>query len=147
MEVILNKDVEKIGRCGEVVKVKDGFARNFLFPKDLAVPVTEANLKRLESKKQKKAQEAQSLKEEALKLQSRLLGISLTIPVLVHEEESLYGSIGAAEISEAIKEEGFDINKDSILLDERITKLGIYEVPLRLHPEVTANIKLWIVKK
>jgi len=147
MEVILIQDIANIGKSGAVIKVKDGYARNFLFPQKLAVPVTAVNLKNLELAKQKKDVQAEQLKKEALDLESRLAGLSLTIPALVQENEELYGSISTQEISVSLKEEGFDIDKEVILLDERITKLGIYEVSLKLHPEVMAKIKLWIVKK
>jgi large subunit ribosomal protein L9 len=147
MEVILTQDVSNIGKTGVVVKVKDGYARNFLFPHKLAVPVTEANLKNLELAKQKKDAEAEQAKKDAVTLQSRLAGLSLTIAAQVNENEELYGSISAHEIAGVLKDEGFEIAKDAILLDERITKLGIYEVNLKLHPEVLAKIKLWIVKK
>jgi len=147
MEVILNKDVEKVGKSGAVVRVKDGFARNFLFPQNLAVPLTEANLRKLELNKQKLDAQQEKLKKEALELQGRLAGLSLTIPALVHEEEQLYGSVTPHEISEALKEEGFDIEKEVIILDEPIKKIGIYEISVKLHPEITTKIKLWIVKK
>ncbi len=147
MEVILNQDVERIGRAGQVIKVKDGFARNFLFPNKLAVPRNSANLKRLEEEQLKKQQASEKLLQEAQSLGTRLAAVSLTIPMLVQDEDKLYGSIGAQEIIRALKDEGFDIDKSNIALDEPIKKLGIYEVPLKLHADVTAKIKIWIVKK
>jgi large subunit ribosomal protein L9 len=147
MEVILNKDVDKIGKAGTVVKVKDGFARNFLLPNKLAVPVTASNLKKIEQEKQRKDQESEKFKQECVQLKARLAAVSLTIPALVHEDEKLYGSIGAFEISAALKEEGIEIDKNTIMLDEPIKALGIYEVPVKLHAEVDAKLKVWIVKK
>jgi len=147
MEVILIKDVDKIGKAGAVVKAKDGFARNFLIPNGLAVPMTSSNLKNLEAQKQKKAAQLEQLKKESEELKARLASISLTIPALIQGEDKLYGSIHAQEIANALSEEGITIDKSSIVLDEPIKALGIYEVPVRLHAEVLAKIKVWIVKK
>ncbi|MCX5714321.1 MAG: 50S ribosomal protein L9 [Candidatus Omnitrophica bacterium] len=147
MEVILNKDVERIGRSGQVVKVKDGFARNFLFPNKLAVPLNTANLKHLEEEKLRRSHEQERLKREAQALKEKLAGVSLTMPVLVQEDEKIYGSISSGDIIAALKEDNIDIDKNLIILDEPIKQLGIYEVPIKLHPEVDAQIKIWVVKK
>lgn len=147
MEVILNQDVDKLGKAGSVIEVKDGFARNFLIPKGLALAVTSVNLKKLEQEKQRKTQHLEKIKQESLKLKERLDGFSLTIPALVQEEDKLYGSVSSQDIAEALKEEGFDIDKERILLEQAIKSLGIYEIPVKLHPELTATIKVWIVKK
>ena len=147
MEVILIKDVEKIGKIGSVVKIKDGFARNFLIPGGFALPVTAGNLKKLEAEKQKKSEQAEKIKNEALALKERLGSLSLTIAATSQDEDKLYGSITDHDISVALKEEGFDIDKNIIQLSEPIKKLGIYEVPIKLHPDVMAKVKIWIVKK
>lgn len=147
MEVILRQDVERLGKAGQVVKVKDGFARNFLIPNDLAMTCTSANLKKLEQEKQKKVLQLEKLKKEAEKLSQKLIAFSLTIPVMIHEEDKLYGSVTSADILAALKEEGLNIDKNSIILDEPIKSLGIYEVPINLHPEVSTKIKVWVVKK
>lgn len=147
MEVILIKDVDRIGNAGQLIKAKDGFARNFLIPNGLAVPVNTANLKKLEQEKQRKSLEMEKLRREAVLLQEKLSALSLTIPVLTQEGEKLYGSITSAELSAALKEEGVDIDKNKIELDAPIRSLGIFEVPVKVHPEVTVKIKVWIVKK
>ena len=147
MEVILKQDIVSLGKVNTVVKVKDGFARNFLIPNALAVPLNPANLKKMETEKQKKSLQVQKVKREAEALKEKLANFSLTIPVLVREDEKLYGSISTQDLADALKEEGFQIDKNWILLDEPIKSLGIYEVPLKLHPEVSAKIKVWIVKK
>jgi len=147
MEVILRQDVDKIGKAGSVIKVKDGYARNFLMPNGLAVPLTAANLKKLEQEKQNKLLGAQKLKEEAESLKDKLSVLSLTIAALINEEEKLYGSITVDDISAALSEEGFKIDKSAIVLNEPIKSLGIYEVSVKLHPEVAVNVKVWIVKK
>ena len=147
MKVILNKDVERIGHSGQLVKVKDGFARNYLFPNGLAISATAANLKRIEQEKAQKATQMEKSKKEALSLSEKLAACSLTIAVLVQEEEKLFGSVSAQDIQRALKDEGFEIDKLLIVLDEPIKQLGIYEVSVALHPEVTAKVKIWVVKK
>ncbi len=147
MEIILTQDVEKIGKAGTVVKVKDGFARNLLFPKGLAVKVSAVNLKKLEQDKQKQAQESAKKKQEALGIKERLDALSLTISAMAQDEEGLYGSVNALDISIALKEEGIEVDKNLLILSEPIKTLGIYEITVKLHPEVSAKVKVWIVKK
>jgi large subunit ribosomal protein L9 len=147
MEVILTKDVNKIGKAGTVVKVKDGFARNFLMPKGLAIVVTSGNLKKLEQDKQKISLESEKKKCLASDLKARLDSFSLTISVLAQEDGNLYGSIAAADISDALRNEGIEVDKGCIVLNNPIKALGIYEIPLMLHPEVESKLKVWVVKK
>ncbi|MBI4981746.1 MAG: 50S ribosomal protein L9 [Candidatus Omnitrophica bacterium] len=147
MEVILNQDVDKIGKAGSVVKVKDGFARNFLIPNRLAVLVTTGNLKKLEQDKERKSLMLEALKNDAEALKAKLSSISLTLSSLAKEDEKLYGSITAHDIAVALKEEGIELDKSLIDLSEPIRALGIYEVALNLHPEVSAKLKVWVVKK
>lgn len=147
MEVILNKDVEKIGKAGAVVQVKEGFARNFLFPHNLAKPATAGSLKKLEQEKQARNAQSAKAKEELLVVRDRLLKLSLTISALAQDDQNLYGSISSHEISEVLKAEGFSIDKNIIDLADPIKSLGIYEIQIKLHPEITAKLKLWVVKK
>lgn len=148
MEVILRQDVDKIGKAGAVVKVKDGFARNFLIPNGLAILSTPANIKKLEQERQRRSLEVQKIKKDADELKAKLANLSLTISALTQaEEDKLYGSITSADIAGALKEEGLDVDKNYIMLDEPIKSLGIYEVPIKLHPEVSTKIKVWVVKK
>ncbi|MFH0935586.1 MAG: 50S ribosomal protein L9 [Candidatus Omnitrophota bacterium] len=147
MEVILNEDVQKLGKAGTIVKVKDGFARNFLIPNGLAVPATSVSLRRLQQEQQRKQSQIENLKKEAEELKDKLAQVSLTIASLTQEDENLYGGITAQDISAALKEESFDIDKSQIILSKPIKSLGIYEVPVKLHPEITANLKVWVVKK
>jgi large subunit ribosomal protein L9 len=147
MEVILNQDIERLGKAGSIVKVKDGFARNFLIPNDLAVPVTVLNIKKIEEQKQRKVRKLEKYKKEAEELKGKLEGVSLTIPVLTQEGDRLYASVNPQDISAALKEEGFDIDKNSIVMDDQIRSLGIFEASVELHPEVLAKIKVWVVKK
>jgi len=143
----LKQDVDKVGKAGTIVKVKDGFARNFLLRNDLALPLNSQNLKKLESEKQRKIAQAQKIKTEAQDLKERISAVSITIPALTQEEDKLYGSITSQDLANALKDEGFDIDKSIIMMDEPIKSLGIYEIPVRLHTEVSAKIKVWVVKK
>jgi len=147
MEVILIRDVDRIGKAGSVIKVKDGYARNFLFPNNLALPATSGNLKKIEQDNLKKNLKLEQQKKDAEALREKLANLSLTLPVLTQEDETLYGSIADTEIERLLKDEGFDIDKNAISLEQPIKALGIYEIPVKLHPEVVAKIKLWIVKK
>lgn len=148
MEVILSQDIERIGRAGEVVKVKDGYARNYLFPNKLAVPMNAGNVLRFEQQKRTRTLHLEKVKQDAEALKEKLAGVSLTIPVLTQEgAEALYGSITNLDVARALKDEGFDIDKAFIDMAEPIKNLGIYEIPVKVHPEITANIKVWIVKK
>jgi large subunit ribosomal protein L9 len=147
MEVILTKDVEGIGKTGTVVKVKDGFARNFLLLKNLAVPMTSGNVKNLEAEKQHRLLKEEKSRKAAEELKAKLAGLSLTIAVLTQEKEKLYANIDTQEIQKALKDEGYDIDKKAILMEEPIKALGIYEIPVKLHPEVSGVVKVWIVKK
>lgn len=147
MRVILYKDIENLGKTGDVINVKDGFARNFLIRKRLALEAIPENLKRLELEKKRKEKERLEEKKKAEELSLKLKGISLTIPVETKDDESLYGSVSPSEISEALEEEGIKIDRKVISLEEPIKNLGIYEVPIRLHPEVETKIKVWVVKR
>lgn len=147
MEVILKQDVDRLGRTGAIVKVKNGYARNFLIPCGLAIPVTARNLKLLEEEKQRRAQQLESVRREAEELKLRLEKFSLTIPAQAYEQDKLYGSISQQDIADALKEEGFDIDKNSVILGEPIKSLGIYEVNIKLYQDIFTKIKVWVVKK
>ncbi len=147
MEVILLQDITGLGKASSVVKVKDGYARNYLMPNKLAVLSTRANLKKIESEQKSKASKAEQDRKQAEALKEKLAGHSLTIPMLVHEDEKLYGSITSIELERALIDEGFAISKSQILLEEPIKALGIYEVPIELYRDVRATIKVWVVKK
>jgi large subunit ribosomal protein L9 len=147
MEVILTRDVESIGKAGSVIKVSDGYARNFLFPKKLALQATAGNVKELAAQQAAKERQNEQFKQKARALKERIEKLSLTIPVLTQDKEKLYGSIGALELSRALADEGLEIDKGVIVIDEPLKDLGIFEVPVKLHAEVTATLKVWIVKK
>ncbi len=148
MEVILIQNVEKIGKTGNLIKVKDGFARNFLLPQKLAVLATAVNLAKIEQEKKKVAILQQQVKAKSTELASRLEGVSITLPVAVIDEEKIYGSISALDIIEALEQEGIPgVAKEAIILDEPIKLLGVYDITVKFAPDVSAVIKVWIVKK
>lgn len=147
MKVILNDEVKKLGKSGDVVMVKDGFARNFLLPQGKASPASPANLRRLEKIKEQKRMEEEKKKTEANVLAEKLRKTSLTINMRAGEEEKLFGSVTSEMISELLKNEGFDIDKRDITLGEQIKKLGVYQVSVKIHPEVKTNVKLWVIKE
>ncbi|HBU09017.1 MAG: 50S ribosomal protein L9 [Omnitrophica WOR_2 bacterium RIFOXYA2_FULL_45_12] len=147
MKVILKQDVEKLGKAWDVVSIKDGYARNFLFPRGLILAVTKENLKLKEKLEASKAVLEEKNKKEAQGLAKKLLTESFTLTREATAEDKLYGSIDAQELEKLLKSEGYDIDKKNILLTEPIKSLGAYTVDLKLHPEVTATIKVWVVKK
>ena len=147
MKVILIEDVKKLGSMGEIVQVKDGYARNFLFPKNLARPATESNLNIIEEIKRKK--EAAIVKEKKLaeELRDKLSLVSCTLAVEAGDDDRLFGSVTAQDIANSFEEEGFSIDKRKFILEEPIKKLGVYHVSVKLHPEVSGDVKVWVVKK
>lgn len=147
MEVILTQEVKGLGNTQTVVKVKDGFARNFLLPKGLALLATKENLAKMAEIEKRKAMQLEKEKSQAEELARRLNGVSINVAVATNEEDNLYGSVTDADIVSALKEEGFNIDKQNILLNEPLKNLGIYDVAIKLHPEVEAKIRVWIVKK
>jgi large subunit ribosomal protein L9 len=147
MELILRDDVEKLGRRGDVVKVKDGYARNYLLPRGLGMPVTAANKAMIE--KERRAHEARLAKEKAEfeALAERIGGLRFVAPRKVGENEVLYGSVTAGDIAEFLKGKGIEIDKRKVQLDEPIKHLGEHEVAVKLHPEVTATVRLLVTKE
>ncbi len=146
MKVILQQDFEILGKAGEVVEVKPGYARNYLLPRGIALAATPGNLKAYNEQKKLDAQRQERAKRSALALAEKLNGLSCTATVAVGEEDRVFGSVTSQTIADLLKEKGFDIDKRKILLAEPIKALGIYDVPVRLHPEVEAKIKVWVVK-
>lgn len=147
MKVILAQDVETLGKIGEVVQVKEGFARNFLIPRKKAYIATDQNLKKIEQEKAKRQAEAQKMKQAAEEFASKISGVSVTVNVEVNDIDKLYGAVSEVDIAKALKEEGLDIDKKQILLEKPIEELGIFEVEVRVHPEVIAKIRVWVTKK
>jgi len=148
MRVILIQDVDKFGKAGSIIEAKPGFARNFLFPRNLAVPATTANLKGVQQEAKQTANLKQHQREEALNLSNRLNSTSITIAVATHDEDKLYGGISENDIIEALNQEGIsEVSKEAVILDKPIKSTGVYDVMVRLHPEVSTKVKVWVVKK
>ena len=147
MKVILKQDYEKLGNAGDVVTVKNGYARNFLFPQQIAYEATPSNMKKYEEEKKRLNFQMSKEVKKAEKLGQELEKVSCTIAVAVGEEDKLFGSVTSQDIGAALNEKGIEIDKRKILLEEPIKALGIYTVPIKLHHDVTANVKVWVVKK
>ncbi len=147
MRLILRADIKELGNQGDVVMVSPGYGRNYLVPKGLAYEYSEGNVKRVD--KERKVLEIRKVKEqeEAQQLGERIARVSCTIVKKVGENDTLYGSVTNADVAEALKKEGFSIDKKRVLLEEPIKTLGIYNVPIKLHPEVTCSLKVWVVKE
>jgi large subunit ribosomal protein L9 len=147
MKIILRKDVESVGTVGDIVEVKDGFARNYLIPKGFALKADNRSIALLETEQRQQELKLSKDKKGAEKLAEKLNNVSCTATVSVGEEDKVFGSVTTQEISDLLKDKGFEIDRKKILLDEPIKALGIYTVPVKLHTEVEAKIKLWVVKE
>lgn len=147
MQIILMDNVLNLGKVGEVVKVRDGYARNYLLPRQLAVVASDANIKRVEKEKTKRLAKYEEHKKEAQVEAERLSKVSLTVAAEVNDQEKLYGAISETEIVRAFEAEGHKIEKKNLVIEKPIEDLGIFEVGVRFHPEVIAKVRLWVTKK
>jgi len=146
MQIILQEDVEKLGNRGQVVEVADGYARNYLLPHKLALEANAGNLKRLEKMRVVFAKKEAVEKADAEKLAELLAGVTLEFTRRAGENDQLFGSVTSADVSEALAAQGYTVDKRKVVLPEPIKVVGELEVPLKLHREVGANVKL-VVKK
>ena len=146
MKVILKEDVKGLGNLGEIVEVSNGYSRNFLLPQKKAVEATPHNIKTVEQKKKeledKMKQNLHEIEEQSKKMNE----LSVTIARQVGEGEKMFGSVTTADIAEAITKEGMTIDKHQIILEKPIKELGLFHITVKLHPKVSAEIKVWIVK-
>jgi len=147
MKVILREDVPDVGRAGQPVEVKAGFGRNYLVPRNLAIPATRANLKAIDEIGKQTAVRDRKKRRTAEILKDRIEKLELSTEVLVGEEDKLYGSITSQDIVNMLKEHGVTVEKRTVRLEEPIKALGVYTVPIKIDKEVTANCKVWVVKK
>ena len=147
MEVVLKEDIENLGHMGDVVKVKDGYARNYLLPRGLVVLANNKNLKALEHEQRMIGQRRERLTKEAQGISDKLAGVSLQFAAKVGEEGRLFGSVTTMDIEKALKEQGYDVERRRIVLDAPIKNVGDYEVPIRLRPEVMPSIKVRVVSE
>ncbi|MCD6380162.1 50S ribosomal protein L9 [bacterium] len=148
MEVILRDDVENLGKSGDVIDVKNGYARNFLIPKGLAVRATKTGKRIIEEENQQRKMRARKIKRNLEGTANKMKGISCTITVQASQEDRLYGSVTASDIAEAITKQGeVEVSQKQVVLEEPIKILGVYTVTIRLHKEVEVPVKVWVVKE
>lgn len=147
MKIILKQDVEKLGDAGEIVEVKDGFARNYLIPNGKAVVASKPNLKSFEEQRKIEKSREEKGKKEAQELAEQLAKVSVTAAVQVGEEDKIFGSVTSQDIANLLHDQGHDIDKRKIVLDDPLKALGVYDVPIKLHPQVEATIKVWVVRE
>ena len=147
MKVILRQNFEPLGQIGDVIEVKDGYARNYLLPHKIAYTALKGNIRALEEEKQNVAKKSQQELNAADKLAAELEKVSITIPVQVGEEDKIFGSVTTQMIVDALKEKGYDVDKRKVEIEETIKTLGIYSVNIKLHTNVSTTIKVWVVRE
>lgn len=147
MKVLLRQDHENLGKRGDVVSVKNGFARNFLFPRGIALEATPSSERVIEEERRTLARR-QDKDRKAAEIQAKdLEAVSVTAAVAVGEEDRVFGSVTSQTIADLLQEKGYTVDKRKILLDEPIKALGVYSVPIKIHPEVEVKVRLWVVKE
>jgi large subunit ribosomal protein L9 len=146
MQVILLEDIPSLGKMGDMVKVSDGYGRNYLLPQKKAILATEKNVKALEHQKRMIQQRLGKAKKDAQLLAQKIENLSCTFNKSVGESGKIFGAITSMDIEEYLKQNGIDIDRKKIHLEEPIKNLGMYRVPIKIHPEVTANLKVWVVE-
>jgi large subunit ribosomal protein L9 len=147
MKIILRQDYQKLGKTGEIVEVKDGFARNFLIPRNIGSQATAGNMRSLEEEKKQHSLRQGKESTRARKIAGELEKASITLKMKVGEDERLFGAVTSQMIADALAEKGFTIDKRVIEADEQIKALGIYSVTVKLHPEVETKVKVWVVRE
>jgi large subunit ribosomal protein L9 len=147
MKVILKDDIEKLGKCGQIVKVKDGYGRNYLIPRNLAIAATKGNLKSIGEITTQKRLRDNKRRREAEHLKIALEKISCTAEVQVGEEDRVFGSVTSHNIADLLTTQGFVVDRRNILLEEPIKALGVYTIPIKIERDIVANLKVWVVKK
>jgi large subunit ribosomal protein L9 len=147
MEVILRRAVENLGKPGDVVKVKNGYARNYLLPHNLAYEATPGNLKRIQQERARLEAAESQRRDSAQEVATKLEQVSLTFSARVGDEGKLFGSVTASDIAQQLEQQGFRVEKRQIDLHEPIKSLGVYRVPIRLHADVKPEIRVWVIKQ
>ncbi len=146
MKIILREDDQKLGKAGDVIEVKDGYARNYLIPRNLAVRADATHMKQLEHERKVLRDRNEKHLKEARQLADQINKTSCTIPVQVGEEDRIFGSVTAIDIVDSLSAEGVEIDRKSIQMDEPIKSLGVFTVPVKIMSEVEAKLKVWVVK-
>jgi len=147
MDVLLVKDVDTLGREGDIVSIAAGYARNYLIPRGLAVAASDKTVKLQEKIRAERVAKEAHERQEFEELAEKLSAVSVTTAVKVGEDEQLYGSVTPQDIAALLEEEGFQVDRKNIMLENPIKALGVYAIEIRLHPEVNASIRLWVVKE
>ncbi len=146
MKVILRKNFNQLGQVGDLVDVKDGYALNFLVPRQIAYPATAGNLRALEEEKKQIAKKESKNLAVANEFSTELEKVSVTIPVTVGEDDKIFGSVTSKMIGDALQEKGFEVDHRKIEIEEPIKSLGIYSIKIKIHADVTATVKTWVVR-
>jgi len=146
MKVILRKNFNQLGQVGELVVVKDGYALNFLIPRQIAYPATAGNLRALEEEKKQIANKESKNLEAANVFSAELEKVSVTIPVTVGEDDKIFGSVTSKMIADALQEKGIEVDHRKIEIEEPIKSLGIYSIKIKIHADVVATVKTWVVR-
>jgi large subunit ribosomal protein L9 len=147
MQVILLENIPSLGKAGDLVKVSDGYGRNYLVPQKKAILATEKSLKVIEHQKRQVQQRIEKAKKDAEKLGQRIEKLSCTFAKTVGESGKLFGSVTSMDIENYLKENGIELDRKKVSLEEPIKNLGVFTVPIRLHPEVTTHLKVWVVQE
>jgi large subunit ribosomal protein L9 len=147
MKVILREDVPDLGQAGQTIDVKAGYGRNYLFPRNLAIPATKGNLRAIDEVKKQKQLREKKQRRQAEIIKDKIERLSLSVEVLVGEEDKLYGSVTNADVAELLAKEGIIVDKRAIELESPIKVIGVYTMPVKVDKDVTAQLRLWVIKK
>ncbi len=147
MKIILKQDLPNLGNVGDIIEVKDGYARNYLIPQQIALQATSQNMNFLEQEKKRVAKKLTKEKRIAEQLAKKLDNVSITATVAVGEEDKVFGAVTSQDIAELLVAKGLEVDRRKIQLEEPLKALGVYEVAIKFHSEVEAKIKVWVVKK
>jgi large subunit ribosomal protein L9 len=147
MKVILQQDFDGLGRIGDIVKVSDGYAFNFLIPRGIAVQAAESNVRQMEHLRRLTETKRKAMLEEARVEADRINGTAISLKRLAGEEDKLFGSVTNRDIAEALEAEGIQIDKRAIVLEEPIRTIGVYNVPVRIHRDVEAKLKVYVIRE
>ncbi|MDD3731283.1 MAG: 50S ribosomal protein L9 [candidate division Zixibacteria bacterium] len=147
MKVILREDVKDVGQAGQVVEVKSGYGRNFLIPRNLAIAATEANVRAIDEVKKQKTIREKKQRREAEIIKDKIEQLSISVPMLVGEDDKIFGSVTSHDLAELMEKDGLKVDRRMIQLVEPLKSLGVYTVPVKVDKDVVANLKVWVIKK
>lgn len=145
MQIILTTDIPSLGDAGDLVEVKPGYGANYLIPQGLALPATSSNKNQIEHQRRAISARIARDRKDAESMSEKLSQVSVTITRLVGDDDKLFGSVSTKDIADALRDQGFDVDRRKIVLETPIKALGVYDVPVKVHRDVIAQIKLWVV--